>query len=111
MNNNDTISRQAAIDAAEKLLIGVSGITEQVITENNINYFCAEIMQLPPAQPELRAGYWIDDGSELGCQCSECGKSLDEYIHTTEYMTLIEIPKLCPNCGADMRRDTKGDTK
>lgn len=55
-------------------------------------------------QPERKTGRWIDDGTELGCQCSECGKSLDEYINCgTEYMTLTEIPKFCPNCGADMR--------
>lgn len=60
------------------------------------------IENLPPIQP--KRGQWIDDGSELGCQCSQCGKTLDEYINCgTEYMTLTEIPKFCPNCGADMR--------
>lgn len=56
------------------------------------------------ADAEPKRGKWIDDGSELGCQCSQCGKTLDEYINCgTEYMTLTEIPKFCPNCGADMR--------
>ena len=60
------------------------------------------LKKLPSAQP--KRGQWIDDGSELGCQCSQCGKTLDEYINCgTEYITLTEIPKFCPNCGADMR--------
>lgn len=63
------------------------------------------IDMLPPVTPKQRTGKWIDDGSELGCQCSECGKSLDEYIHATECMTLIEIPKFCPNCGVKMEGD------
>jgi hypothetical protein len=59
------------------------------------------IERLPIIQP--RRGKWIDDGSELGCQCSQCGKTLDEYVNCgTEYMTLTEIPKFCPNCGAKM---------
>lgn len=47
-------------------------------------------------------GRWIDDGTEFGCQCSECGKSLDDYVAPTEYASLNEIPNFCPNCGAKM---------
>ena len=67
-------------------------------------YDKACILDVIDEQPtiEPQTGKWIDDGSELGCQCSECCKSLDEYIHVTECMTLIEIPKFCPNCGARM---------
>lgn len=73
--------------------------------------FCiAHLSTMPTVTPKQRTGYWIDDGSELGCQCSECGKSLDEYIHATECMTLIEIPKLCPNCGVKMKGTTDADT-
>ena len=66
-----------------------------------------DVKQLPPIQP--KRGLWIDDGSELGCQCSQCGKTLDEYINCgTEYITLTEIPKFCPNCGADMKGEQDG---
>lgn len=50
-------------------------------------------------------GRWIDDGTEFGCQCSECGKSLDDYVAPTEYASLNEIPNFCPNCGARMDKE------
>ena len=56
---------------------------------------------------QVRHGRWIDDGTEFGCQCSECGKTLDDYVAPTEYASLNEIPNFCPNCGAKM--DAKGE--
>lgn len=54
--------------------------------------------------PDRPQGEWIDDGTELGCQCINCGKTLDEYIdNLDEDNHLAESPNYCPNCGADMR--------
>ena len=98
---DDLISRQAAIDALKRKQDDGKGDLSRFYN-TIIQHDIEAIMLLPPIQP--KRGQWIDDGSELGCQCSQCGKTLDEYINCgTEYMTLTEIPKFCPNCGADMR--------
>lgn len=91
----DLISRQAAIDAMAEL----QGRASTKAELKGISKAWKRIKALPSVQP--KRGVWIDDGSELGCQCSQCGKTLDEYINCgTEYMTLTEIPKFCPNCGS-----------
>ena len=97
---DDLISRQAAIDAIH-CDITITGRQNAELVAATIGAFADRIKALPSAQP--KRGQWIDDGSELGCQCSQCGKTLDEYINCgTEYMTLTEIPNFCPNCGAKM---------
>ena len=54
--------------------------------------------------PEQKKGMWIDDGTELGCCCSKCGKTLDDYFDGALYeIYLKEMPNFCLNCGADMR--------
>ena len=99
---DDLISRQAAIDALDRLRESTYSVDYGIVDcDDAINTIAA----LPPTEP--KKGKWIDDGSELGCQCSQCGKTLDEYINCgTEYMTLTEIPKFCPNCGAKMEEKT-----
>jgi len=54
------------------------------------------------AEPERKTGKWIDDGTELGLCCSECQKSMDDYVASSDYIYLNEIPIFCPNCGAKM---------
>ena len=66
------------------------------------------LKHMPPADVvQVVHGRWIDDGTEFGCQCSECGKTLDDYVAPTEYASLNEIPNFCPNCGAKM--DAQGE--
>lgn len=56
------------------------------------------------AEMERKKGKWIDDGTELGCCCSECGVTLDDYFYGSLHeICLSKIPNFCPNCGADMR--------
>lgn len=51
-----------------------------------------------------KTGKWIDDGTELGCCCSECGTTLDDYFDGSLHeICLSKIPNFCPNCEADMR--------
>ena len=76
-----------------------------IIIRNKGGYFGTEPEEVfPSAQPERRNGKWVDDGTELGCCCSECGVTLDDYFYGELYeVRLGKIPKFCPNCGADMR--------
>lgn len=56
------------------------------------------------AEGQPRKGKWVDDGTEFGCCCSECGSTLDDYFDgLTEDVRLMKIPDFCLNCGADMR--------
>ena len=74
--NNDTISRQAAIDAAKRVL-GDHEITRTLQTALYI---------LPSAQSEQEKGKWI-----VYYECPKCGEITKDF---TEY---------CPFCNADMR--------
>lgn len=90
---NDTISRQAAIDALENIDcsdgIGISALKCDVV-EDAIN----AINALPSAQPERKRGRWITlwrlDVLD-GYQCSAC-KAWSRFKFN-----------FCRNCGADMR--------
>lgn len=64
-----------------------------------------DIEEAPTIEPERKTGRWIENGSELEYRCSECLKALDDYVHTTESMTLSEIPNYCPNCGVRMEEN------
>ena len=91
---SDLISRQAAIDITNDLIISVSGYEQH---NHAVNSYSAELMKLPPAEPERKKGEWIWVGEEPfeRCRCSECG-----------YYRQLKIPEpdyFCPNCGADMR--------
>ena len=72
---NDTISRQAAIDALDC----INGVEEI-------------LKSLPSTGPERKTGKWIDD-----TYCSECG-----WVHTVEpgFIGSVEGFSYCPNCGS-----------
>ena len=88
--NDDTINRQDAIDAIERLILPqVKGETaaeeiNRVAWRCAIN--CAEemIVHLPSAE---RRGRWID------LKCNQCGQ-VD-----------MSKPNYCPNCGARMEAE------
>lgn len=71
----DCISRQQAIDIAKDLTITVEGY--EMHNQAVMNY-CADIMQLPPIQPEIvrckdcKYAEYIDDVQTLWC--TECGQ-------------------------------------
>ena len=98
---DDLISRQAAIDEITEY--GSGNTTYMSVAELK-----RRIEQLPSAQPERNRGKWIygEDNSGTGRDgwfCSECGHF--EMWDYSEDMKSAELnlPKYCPNCGADMR--------
>lgn len=94
---DDTISRQAAIDALEK-----EKPTPFVNEDGSIDPFGAgqqnqwyrdgiAIMNMPSAQPERKKGKWeFIGGYGYQYRCSAC-------ITCAEHKT-----NFCPNCGAEM---------
>lgn len=93
--SNDYIRKQDVKDALQEKVF--HNLTDEF-------YGAMQVLdELEPADvAPVVHGRWIDDGTEFGCQCSECGKSLDDYVAPTEYASLNEIPNFCPNCGARM---------
>ena len=89
---DDTIYRQAAIDAAERES-QVDGAYGYMDTKSIVDM----LNDLPSAQPERKKGKWIGepkDGIEamfFKPKCSVCG------------FESAEVKNYCPNCGADMR--------
>ena len=83
---NDSISRQAAIDAIDKAL-------SRTFIEP-----CGEMIlkDLPSAQPEPKTGRWVKMSDSYGTYhcCSRCGR---EGARDWNY---------CPNCGACMKEES-----
>ena len=76
---NDNISRQAAIDAA---------------TYGNPQTAWQRIEALPSAQPERKKGKWLDDCG--GLKCSVCGCTIDDPYYVEGY---------CTKCGSYNKED------
>ena len=98
---DDTISRQAAIDAIKKCR-NESDMPDMWYDGMSCALRC--IYQLPSAQTERKEGKWLHkwsgDGSVwLEQNCSECGVTFEEEPNNYNF---------CPNCGADMREDDHG---
>lgn len=97
---DDTISRQAAIDAVNCVMImkgirsGKSVAAEAVESAKSI--IADNIRQLPPAQP--KRGKWIKISPANIYECSECGK----HVMTNDICDY----DFCHGCGADMREVT-----
>lgn len=87
---DDTISRQAAVDAIEAYFgdLPIMGHYDMLQL----------IKKLPSAQPERKKGRWImhiDDlfPEESTMECNRC--------HEHQPITIDD--KFCPNCGAEMK--------
>ena len=86
---NDLISRQAAIDAINRL-----DIPEDMCVFEILSHIELELETLPSAQPERKKGKWIYDGD---CYiCDQCKSAFGWWADS-------QTSNYCPNCGADMR--------
>lgn len=78
---DDLISRQAAIDAIKKDVMG------------GLNYEWI-IKELPSIQPKQKTGRWIEECGDL--VCSKC-----KFVVSDPYYLGKAVA--CPNCGAYMK--------
>ena len=121
---DDTISRQAAIDALDEIRhalweIDIPSPTVPEYIEHHeqiqsvwklLDKKQKELYVLPSAQPERKRGKWIYSEDEYGVDgyhCDKCGFFVPwDYVH--KFINYIEDYNLCPNCGADMRGEQDG---
>lgn len=91
---DDLISRQAAIMETWR---------EPRYTDplNVLTEIRDRLRSLPSEQPERKKGKWRHYEGYL--TCSECGTEYDDDIMTH---CGDDVPKFCPDCGADMREVT-----
>jgi len=101
---DDLISRQAAVDAIQKL-----NIPEDMCVFEIISHIEVEIATLPSAQP--KRGKWIERNPQNSpncrlIECSECGNA---YIvgYNVDYDYWIDGRNFCMKCGADMRGEAE----
>ena len=94
----DTISRQAAIDAAALSAAEWDGMYVQ-----DINGSIRKALEdLPSIQPERKTGYWIPvTHSRGGHECNRCHDYAPSYQNGDEYLA-----NYCPHCGAYMKGAT-----
>ena len=100
MNNDDLISRSAAIDALESI--------GSLDTNADREYARSVFGTLPSAQPEIepKTGHWIvhdDYDGEVYYTCSRC----EEPWVTIEGTPQENRMRYCPNCGAKMEGEVK----
>lgn len=122
--NNDTISRQAAIDELWKALYEYEDRTEKqfqesadldvgdwighrIFVQNMSDIDRQTILNLPSTE---KTGKWIkmSDADGVYWVCSECGEDIPRISHYNPQFDLfprlesINKTNYCPNCGAKM---------
>lgn len=98
--NDDTISRQAAINELNELYDMRRMRDEDGYVLIYKSDAISSIESLPSVQPERKKGKWIEAHDTSGhdyFRCSKCGT----YIETIFFANDYEV-NFCPNCGADM---------
>jgi hypothetical protein len=94
---NDSISRQAAIENIREMAPELFSAYQHYAYINKQETLI-RLMMLPSVEPQRKKGKWRHYEGYL--TCSECGTEYDDDIMTH---CCDDVPKFCPNCGADMR--------
>lgn len=104
MDDNDLISRAAAIAEIDEYLQGLNScISEPELKldgyKNGLQVAIQELKELPAVDAALVIhGRWVyEDSDPMTMPCSNCNYRVFRYNNTP----------FCPNCGADMREVTK----
>jgi PHP family Zn ribbon phosphoesterase len=95
----DAISRQAAIDAANKVIERDTSGNNDVV--NAMIAWSAYIKSLPPVNPQPKTGHWIRMKSYEKWGCSECN---------TVFRFTFKEHDYCPKCGTQMVEPQESET-
>ena len=91
------------IDARRELSLKCRELfTNERIAKEIYGYLCDGLEECEEVEPERKNGEWIkmsDADGTYWC-CSECGEELYRLCDKTNF---------CPNCGAEMRKETEDD--
>ena len=116
-NVGDLISRQAAIDVINHVVIKFPGLLtdrqqKTVIETMNLTKNAIEnaLIKLPSVEPERKKGKWEWNQRTGEYECSECGCN-PIYERTTPDVSEIDKYRYCRWCGAKMedQNDRTGD--
>jgi len=103
---NDSISRQAAIDALGERPMVWTGSDYELGARNQYDADVLALETVPSAQPERKRGKWIYGEDEYGIDgyhCDKCGFFVPwDYAH--KFISYIADYNFCPSCGAQMER-------
>ena len=94
MKENDTISRQAAIEAICKAC-SMEGDYHKCDGYHETSTWCDYLVALRALPTAEKKGRWVDG------QCSNCGCDVPAYIIDWKWQKDMEA-NYCPNCGARM---------
>lgn len=111
--NNDTISRQAAIDRATKehdFFRGAVTVSDKARRDELLNVICW-LGELPPTQPEHIKAKWLPIGiaDAVGGESAMWGDEMAYHACDNCWQQALEkdgeevLSDFCPHCGADMR--------
>ena len=102
----DMISRSAAIEGLDGHYVERATLNDWQEGWNAALDWVREnyLEELPSAEPEQKAGYWIMDCYVW--RCSECGKN--PTTGTGYVQGRNELFDYCPNCGAKMEVEKDG---
>lgn len=118
-NSSDLISRQGSFSCGQENVLVSKQMTIDLLDRYFVNPpeymkdysdkllhaikddLVDDVNSLPSEQPERKMGKWRHYEGYL--TCSECGTEYDDDIMTH---CGDDVPKFCPDCGADMREVT-----
>ena len=99
---NDSISRQAAIDALKTLSKEGHAYVNGAFFETILRDEAEQVLEeLPSAQPERKKGKWILGDNDVAI-CSNCGIADDVYEYVKGW-------RYCPYCGCAMEGEQDGN--
>ena len=100
---DDSISRQAAIDALDGEF-NITGRENAETIRDYINGVSKKLRELPSAQPERKTGKLIYESAYNWFRCNVCKKIYPpeflQYFDSCQYQPGFNF---CPNCGARMK--------
>ncbi len=99
---NDDISKREAIECLKEEC--EAGCIDKFSAQQRREIFreAIECIEAIDAKP-IKRGKWLGSADTFcGLMCPFCKTPVDYFCGSMDYISLIEAPNYCPNCGARM---------